>query len=167
MVQLAAHMYKSPTEMLTNVNRRIYDGIERKSFITMILALFDMEKKEVTICRAGHNKALIGTNGELEYLDAEGIGLGLERGPVFEDTLKAVQKPLQPGSVFFFYTDGLTEAMNKEEHQLGEEAVQSLVESKRHLPAIEMQRSITTAVEEFVGEAERHDDLTMVVVKVC
>lgn len=166
MVQLAAHMYKSPTEMLTNVNRRIYDGIERKSFITMILALFDMEKKEVTICRAGHNKALIGTNGKLEYLDAEGIGLGLERGPVFEDTLKAVRKPLVPGSVFFFYTDGLTEAMNTEEHQLGEEAVQSLVESKRHLPAIELQRSITTAVEEFVGEAERHDDLTMVVVKV-
>lgn len=167
MVQLAAHMYKSPTEMLTHVNRRIYDGIERKSFITMILALFDMEKREVTICRAGHNKALIGTNGKLEYLDAEGIGLGLERGPVFEKTLKAVRKPLEPGSVFFFYSDGLTEAMNMQEHQLGEEAVLSLVESKRHLPAIELQRSITTAVEEFVGEAERHDDLTMVVVKIC
>lgn len=166
MVQLAAHMYSSPTEMLTHVNRRIYDGIERKSFITMILALFDMDKREVTICRAGHNKALIGTNGKLEYLDAEGIGLGLERGPVFENTLKAVQKPLTPGSMFFFYTDGLTEAMNKDRHQLGEEAVLSLVDSKRNLPAIELQRSITTAVEEFVGEAERHDDLTMVVVKV-
>jgi len=167
MVQLAAHMYKSPAEMLTHVNRRIYDGIERKSFITMILALFDMEKKEVTICRAGHNKALIGMNGNLEYLDAEGIGLGLERGPVFENTLKAVRKPLEHGSVFFFYTDGLTEAMNTEQHQLGEEAVLSLVESKRHLPALELQRSITTAVEEFIGEAERHDDLTMVVVKIC
>ncbi|HLE33794.1 MAG TPA: SpoIIE family protein phosphatase [Bacteroidota bacterium] len=166
MVQLAAHMYKSPTEMLTHVNRRIYDGIERKSFITMILALFDMEKKEVTICRAGHNKALIGTNGKLEYLDAEGIGLGLERGPVFESTLKAVHKPLHPGSVFFFYTDGLTEAMNTQQVQLGEEAVLSLVQSKRHLSAVELQQSITTAVEEFVGEAERHDDLTMVVVKV-
>lgn len=166
MVQLAAHMYSSPTEMLTHVNRRIYDGIERKSFITMILALFDMEKKEVTICRAGHNKALIGMNGKLEYLDAEGIGLGLERGPVFEDTLKAVHKPLKPGSMFFFYTDGLTEAMNEQDHELGEEAVQSLVESKKHLSAVEMQRSITTAVEEFVGEAERHDDLTMVVVKI-
>jgi len=69
--------------------------------------------------------------------------------------------------VFFFYTDGLTEAMNTEQHQLGEEAVLSLVESKRHLPALELQRSITTAVEEFIGEAERHDDLTMVVVKIC
>ena len=166
MVQLAAHMYNSPREMLTHVNRRIYDGIERKSFITMILALFDMEKKEVVICRAGHNKALIRTNGRLEYLNAEGIGLGLERGPVFEETLKEVREPLNEGSMFFFYTDGLTEAMNEEKVQLGEDAVRQLVESKRHLAALEIQRSVTTAVEEFVGTAEQHDDLTMVVVKV-
>ena len=166
MVQLAAYMYPSPREMLTHVNRRIYDGIERKSFITMILALFDMEANEVIICRAGHNKALIGTNGKLEYLDAEGIGLGLERGPLFENTLKEVRKPLKPGGLFFFYTDGLTEAMNEERMQLGEDSVLSLLESKRTLSAVEIQQSLTTAVEEFVGKAERHDDLTMVVVKV-
>lgn len=166
MVQLAAHMYKSPREMLTHVNRRIYDGIERKSFITMILAMFDLEKKEVTICRAGHNKALFGSNSSLEYLDAEGIGLGLERGPLFENTLKEVRKPLVPGGMFFFYTDGLTEAMNDQQVQLGEDAVLSMVKEKHALTASEIQRSITTAVEEFVGKAERHDDLTMVVVKV-
>lgn len=166
MVQLAAHMYQSPREMLTHVNRRIYDGIERKSFITMIIALFDVGRKEVTICRAGHNKALIGTNGRLEMLEAEGIGLGLERGPVFESTLKEVRKPLEPGGLFFFYTDGLTEAMNENQAQLGEEAVLSLIESKRSMTSGEIQRALTTAVEEFVGRAERHDDLTMVVVKV-
>lgn len=166
MVQLAAHMYGSPREMLTHVNRRIYDGIERKSFITMIIALFDLGRKEVTICRAGHNKALIGTNGRLEMLEAEGIGLGLERGPVFESTLKEVRKPLEPGGLFFFYTDGLTEAMNENQVQLGEGAVVSLIESKRSMNSSEIQRALTTAVEEFVGGAERHDDLTMVVVKV-
>ena len=80
MVQLAAHMYKTPKEMLIQINRRIFEGIERKSFITMILAMFDLQKNEVRICRAGHNKALIGVNGKLEFLSAHGIGLGLERG---------------------------------------------------------------------------------------
>ncbi len=166
MVQLAAHMYSSPKEMLTHVNRRIYDGIERKSFITMVLALFDMEQGEVKICRAGHNKVLIGTDGTLEYLSAEGIGLGLERGPVFENTLQEVRKPLKPGGLFFFYTDGLTEAMNEQEVQLGEDSVLQILKSKRHLTSEEIQRSITTAVEEFVGKAEQHDDLTLVVVKI-
>ncbi|GJQ21795.1 MAG: hypothetical protein HBSIN02_21500 [Bacteroidia bacterium] len=166
MVQLAAHMYDSPREMLIHVNRRIYDGIERKSFITMIIALFDIERKEVTICRAGHNKALIGTNGKLEAIEAEGIGLGLERGPVFESTLREVRKSLEPDGLFFFYTDGLTEAMNEKQVQIGEEAILALVESKRSQSAAEIQRALITAVEEFVGPAERHDDLTMVVVKV-
>lgn len=166
MVQLAAHMYSSPKEMLTHVNRRIYDGIERKSFITMVLALFDLERREVKICRAGHNKVLIGSNGRLEYLNAEGIGLGLERGPVFENTLQEVRKPLEAGGLFFFYTDGLTEAMNEKEVELGEDSVLHLLKAKRHLTSPEIQRSMTTAVEEFVGGAEQHDDLTLVVVKV-
>lgn len=166
MVQLAAHMYSSPKEMLTQVNRRIYDGIERKSFITMVLALFDLERGEVKICRAGHNKVLIGSDGRLEYLNAEGIGLGLERGPVFEDTLQEVSKPLEAGGIFFFYTDGLTEAMNEQDVELGEDLVLNLLKAKRHLTSQEIQHSITTAVEEFVGGAEQHDDLTLVVVKV-
>ena len=165
MVQLAAHMYDSPKDMLINVNRRIFDGIERRSFITMILALFDLEKKSVRICRAGHNKALISSNGQLQYLDAPGIGLGLERGPVFESELREVVRPLTPDGLFLFYTDGLTEAMNVQGVQFGEESVSQLVKDKRGLSAPALQHTILTAVEEFRGEAERHDDLTMVVVK--
>ncbi|MEX0602619.1 MAG: SpoIIE family protein phosphatase, partial [Bacteroidota bacterium] len=166
MVQLAAHMYETPKDILINVNRRIFDGIERKSFITMIAALFDLNKREVRICRAGHNKALIGIDGAIEYLETEGIGLGLERGPIFENTLKEIVKPLEPGSIFFFYTDGLTETMNDRKIQLGEETIHELLSQKRHLTATEVQRSVLTAVEEFRGNAEPHDDLTLVVVKV-
>ncbi|HWP82992.1 MAG TPA: SpoIIE family protein phosphatase [Bacteroidota bacterium] len=165
MIQLAAHMYDSPQEILVHVNRRIYDGIERKSFITMILAMFDLEKREVKICRAGHNKALIASNGSLEYLQAEGIGLGLERGPVFESRLQEVRRSLNEGDLFVFYTDGLTEAMNPLHEQFGEEAVRHVVASRRSLNAQQLQHSIITAVEEFRGPAEPHDDLTLVVAK--
>ncbi len=165
MVQLAAHMYRSPKEMLSHINRRIYDGIERRSFITMILALFDLEKKQVRICRAGHNRALIGINGSLEFVEAPGIGLGLERGPIFDRELREVVRPIRPGSVFLFYTDGVTEAMNPEGKELGEEPVRRLVMAKRHLTAGEIQHHVLSAVEEFQGKAEPHDDVTMVVVK--
>lgn len=166
MVQLAAHMYSSPREMLVNVNRRIYEGIERKSFITMILALFDMNRREVTVCRAGHNRALLSTNGSLEYLEGNGMGLGLEPGPLFEETLQEVSRPLNPGGVFFFYTDGLTETMNPGNLQLGEEAVREVLLKRRHLSAEQIQHSLMTVAEEFRGSAQQHDDLTLVVVKV-
>jgi sigma-B regulation protein RsbU (phosphoserine phosphatase) len=165
MVQLAAHMYASPKEMLKNVNRRIFEGIERRSFITMILALFDMKKKQVRICRAGHNKALIGLNGKLKFLEGGGIGLGLERGPLFDNELEEVVLPIKPESLFFFYTDGLTEAMNRQGKEFGEETVSKLVKEKRSLLAEQLQRVVITAAEEFQGKAEQHDDVTVVVVK--
>ena len=165
MVQLAAHMYSSPKEMLKNVNKRIFEGIERRSFITMILAMFDMKKKKVLICRAGHNKALIGLNGKLKFLEGGGIGLGLERGPLFDNELEEVNLPLKPESLFFFYTDGLTEAMNRQGKEFGEETVSKLVKEKRSLDAEQLQRVVITAAEEFQGEAEQHDDVTVVVVK--
>ncbi|HEY5614754.1 MAG TPA: SpoIIE family protein phosphatase [Bacteroidota bacterium] len=165
MVQLAAHMYRSPKEMLINVNRRIYDGIERKSFITMILGLFDLEKNEVRICRAGHNKALIGMNGDLKHLEAAGIGLGLERGPIFESKLEEIVQPLSGNGLYIFYTDGVTETMNEQKAEFGEERVLNLIKSNRSLSAQDLQRSVLKATEDFRGGAEQHDDLTLVVVK--
>ena len=165
MIQVIAPMYQHPKDMLIQVNRRIYDGLERKSFITMILALFDLERSEVLICRAGHNKALIGVNGKLEYLRGGGIGLGLERGPIFENELEELKHPLNKNGIFVFYSDGLTEAMNERDLQFGEETVFDIVKSKRHLTAQELQRTILTSVEEFRGAAEQNDDLTLVVVK--
>jgi serine phosphatase RsbU (regulator of sigma subunit) len=165
MVQLAAHMYKTPKEMLIHINRRIFEGLERKSFITMILAVFDLQKKEVRICRAGHNKALISTNGKLHYMNAHGIGLGLERGKIFEEELQEIRKPLSKDGIFVFYSDGLTEAMDGQNNQFGEETVQSIVESSIHLRAEELQHSILSSVDKFRDGAEPHDDLTLVVVK--
>ncbi len=102
MVQLAAHMYKTPKEMLININRRIFEGLDRKSFITMILALFDLKKMEVRICRAGHNKALYSKNGNIRFLEGGGIGLGLERGPMFENTIEEVRIPISRDAFFLF-----------------------------------------------------------------
>lgn len=165
MIQAVSHLYEGPKQILTHVNRNIYDGIERKSFITMIVALFDLENREVRICRVGHNKALISSNGELHFLEGSGIGLGLERGPIFESHLEEIHRSLEKNGLFVFYSDGLTEAMNEQKRQFGEETVYELVKSKRHLSASDLQRSILTTVEEFQGSAEQHDDLTLVIVK--
>ncbi|MFI5251383.1 MAG: SpoIIE family protein phosphatase [Bacteroidota bacterium] len=166
MIQLAAHLYHSPKEMLEEVNRRIYDGIERKSFITMILGLFDLNRKEVILCRAGHNKALVSVDGQMHFAEAGGIGLGLEPGPIFERYLEEVRIPLVPGNLFLFYSDGLTEAMNEKDEQFGEETVCDLVAGKRDLPAAQIQAAILQSVEKFRGAAEVHDDISLVAVKV-
>jgi sigma-B regulation protein RsbU (phosphoserine phosphatase) len=139
--------------------------MERKSFITMIVALFDMEQMEVRICRAGHHKAIMRTNGELKYLDSKGIGLGLERGPLFESELEEIRRPLSPGGLFVFYSDGLTEAMNEQKMEFGEDQICQIVKSGSTTSADDLQHSIIQAVQKFQGNAEQHDDMTLVVVR--
>jgi serine phosphatase RsbU (regulator of sigma subunit) len=89
----------------------------------------------------------------------------LERGSMFEDAIEEVRLPITLNSLFLFYTDCITEEMNKKKQQLGEQAVVNILKTKRHLSAEEIQNEILARVKEFRGSAEQHDDVTMVVVK--
>jgi len=165
MVQLAAQMYQTPRDILVNVNRRLYEGMERKSFITMILAMFDMDRREVRICRAGHHRVLIKSAGGIRSLPSKGIGLGLEKGPLFESELEELAVPITPGTTFVFYSDGLTEAMDEHLHEFGEQRIEEIVRGGDSQSSVELQNSIIRSIQQFQGNAEQHDDMTLVIVR--
>jgi sigma-B regulation protein RsbU (phosphoserine phosphatase) len=166
MIQLAARMYTSPKEMLIHVNRLLYEGIERKSFITMILCLTDTEARTMQICRAGHNKAIIAAGDDIQLMNASGIGLGLERGPVFEETLEEITLPFTDDSLAILYSDGLSETMNTQHALLGEEPLFTIARAHRGKPAKQILSALLAAAENFRGSAEQHDDITVVVLQI-
>ena len=63
MIQMVCKNSLSPKEILTEVNKRLYESMERSWFITMTLALFDTEHGTVKVCRAGHMPLLTAING--------------------------------------------------------------------------------------------------------
>ena len=89
----------------------------------------------------------------------------IERGPIFERSLQELTAKLSPGDLFFFYSDGLSEAMDSREHQFGEDASHRVLEEKRACSAMEIQTAVLDAVRAFQGAAEQHDDMTLVVAK--
>lgn len=165
MMHLAAHLYDSPKEILTHVNRHLYSTLDRKSFISLILALFDTDAKTVTICRAGQTLPLVCLNGHFEYLHTAGLALGLVKGDLFASKLEEVTIPFVENNTLIFYTDGVTEAYNSSEDQFGEDNLLSLVNSKKFKSASETEAAICGAVIQFQGELEQHDDRTIVVVR--
>jgi phosphoserine phosphatase RsbU/P len=165
MIQLAAGMFTSVRDILTHVNRLLYDGMERNAFITMVAAIFDTRAREVSICRAGHTLPIVGCNDHLGWLEARGIGLGLERGPVFDAGLEEVRRAYTPGELFVFYSDGLTETMDARHNEFGAPRLLSLVQSLEDEPAHVIEHEIVRAASVFKGEAEQHDDVTVVVVR--
>ena len=165
MIQLAAQMHGSPREILTQVNRRMVDGMEKNSFITMLLALFDPETRTVRICRAGHTLPLLSHNGEARYINADGIGMGLEKGELFDSQLQELELRYEPGAVFVLYSDGLTEMMNSARQEFGEDRLRAHVRAAPSSDATTLQDSIVAEAMRFKGEAMQHDDMTLVVVK--
>jgi serine phosphatase RsbU (regulator of sigma subunit) len=67
--------------------------------------------------------------------------------------------------LYVFYSDGLSEAMNEEGTQFGEERICNILHSHHGIPANVIQQTVVAATEKYRGTAEQHDDITIVVVK--
>ncbi len=166
MIQFASVVFRTPKEILIEVNKLIHQKIDRKSFITTVVALFDLEKMVAKICRAGHNPIIYSVNGKFEFLKSRGMGLGLESEHYFEDVLEEVEIPISAENLFVFYSDGLTEAMNNNREEFGTDKVFDIIAKNRNLPCITIQRELIDSVSEFRAGAEQNDDITLVVARI-
>ena len=153
-------------EILVDINKRMYNELDRSWFVTITLALFDLKKNTVKFCRAGHLPILTATNGTVESYKSQGIGVGLEKGIVFEQSLAEQEIILKPGQLFAFVTDGITEAMNENNELFGEQKLTELLLHRSQSRSSDIVNEIWSAVNTFRGSAEVNDDMTMVVVKV-
>lgn len=166
MIQLACTADKTPRQILVEINKKLYESLERNWFVTMTLALFDSEQKTVKFCRAGHMPLLTSFNGTVKSYRSGGIGVGLESGTIFESSLVEEQVKFTSGQIFAFFSDGLTEAMNERDDLFGEEKLSELLKGKSTKTASELMEEIWESITKFRGSAEQSDDMTMVLVKV-
>lgn len=157
----------SPGTVLAKVNRLLYRNIEKNSFVSMFYAILDHRKHTLTFARAGHNPGIFlsQSSDKSTFLDTAGIALGLEHGDIFERTLKENTIQVNRGDMLVFYTDGFTEAMNISNDEFGEERLVNLISRFRRQSSEEIIRLLISEIKSFTGDAEQHDDMTIVVVK--
>ncbi len=158
----------SVSKVLTQINKLFYDNVERGAFISMVYGVFDLTAKNLRMTRAGHNPVLVWSHKKrvLEVIQPNGLALGLEDGRKFSKTIQEVRIPFGKGDMFVFYTDGFTEAMNKSGEDYGEERFAESVKSHTGTSASEMVAGLLKDVTAFIGKAQQHDDMTIVVVRV-
>jgi sigma-B regulation protein RsbU (phosphoserine phosphatase) len=166
MVQIACTEGRSPKEILIEINRRMYEAIERNWFVTMTIALFNTATNKVRFCRAGHMPIITAANGTVNTYRTQGIGVGLERGIIFEKTLIEEQIDFKSGQLYAFYSDGITEAMNDKNDFFGEEKLIELLRNNSHRDVTDLVNDIWHNVKHFRGSAEPNDDMTLVLVRV-
>jgi len=166
MIKLGCTDHRSPKDVLIDVNRRMYEELDRSWFVTITLALFDMEEQTLKFCRAGHMPVVMASNGTVQAYRTDGIGVGMEKGIIFEKSLVEEVVKLHPGQIYAFFTDGVTEAMNERSGLFGDDSLNEILKNKSRHRSAEIVNEIWHSVKTFRGSAEVNDDMTMVVVKV-
>lgn len=150
------------SETVRRSNDTIIEDAGAISFVTLLYAVFD-EARTLTYVNAGHNPPVLRRrDGSVETLEPTGPVIGFLEGVEFEE----VTITLQPGDLLVFYTDGVTEAENREGAMFGEERLCAVIDAAAGRPALEVAGAIRDAVGEFAGDAPQFDDITVVVLRV-
>ena len=132
-------------------------------FITFFWAVINNEEKKMTYVNAGHNHPLLIRDGEIRKLNKGGMILGVMETtiPYESETIK-----LQKDDVIVLFTDGISEAMNKESEEFSDKRLEENSVKLSSFSANEILDGIKNEVTDFTKGAAQSDDITMVIVKV-
>lgn len=157
----------SPKELFIRTNKLLCRDMEKKSFVTAIGGFFTPGERRLILARAGHLPLYYynAAQSVVERIIPKGLGLGLEAANLFSSELEERVLRYQPGDVFVFVSDGVTEAEGEEGGQFGEEKLMEEVRISATRSAEEIRDNLLAAVQSFAGSREQHDDQTVVVVK--
>jgi sigma-B regulation protein RsbU (phosphoserine phosphatase) len=158
----------SAADTLMKVNRMLTPDIKRGMFVTVMYVILNTVKRTLLVTSAGHNPMVLwrkATN-TCHLVNPNGLALGIDRGTLFDKTIKEQKIQLHPGDRFVVYTDGVVESMNSKQEQLGSHRLYLLVKQYAEKGSNEFSNLIATVLENHKGEAQQHDDITMVTVRV-
>jgi len=156
-----AMAWEQPERFLRSVNQLLYENTADGDYATLFFAAYDDDTRKLRYSNCGHPAALLlrGDNS-LERLVATCTVLGLfEKWECIME-----QRELAPRDALLIYTDGVTEALNVEGDQFGEERL--LEAARQHC-----QRSVPELLEAVADQArtfsphEQTDDITLIVAK--
>jgi serine phosphatase RsbU (regulator of sigma subunit) len=165
------------SDVVTRVNDLLSESTDPHMFATFFYGEIDGPSGHFVSTNAGHNPPLlVRRDGQVEWLEAGGLILGMFAGQPYEQ----VEVDLAPGDVLVLYTDGITEAgapeigddeaaalddVDDDEVMFGEDRLEAVVVRARERSAMGIREAILSAVQEFVADGPQGDDITLVVVK--
>jgi len=149
-------------DIIANSNDLLYNSTEPSKFATLFYGILNPESNEIVFCNAGHNNPfLFSADGNVKELKTGGLILGCMPDSEYEEEKISINR----NDIIVIFSDGITEAMNENEEEYGEEKLKEFISN--HLdeaPEIIIE-NILSDVRMFVGEAPQWDDMTLLIIK--
>ena len=153
----------TPADVLFKANNELCKENEQCMFVTLFLGILNIRTGEVVYANAGHNPfILVQNNNVVEYRKmSPGIVLAAFSDAQFINE----QFTLKPGETIFMYTDGVTEAMNREHKLFGEERLVDLIKREGNIGIPNLLEETNKGIADFVDGNEQSDDITILALR--
>jgi len=155
-------------EIMKRANKQIKKDITRAKgmFVALLYAVLNKDEKRLGMCSAGQTQPILlsAKTGEATLIETEGDAFPL--GIIDDADYQETKLQLDSGDLAIFYTDGVVEAMNKKGKMYGFDRFLEVIKGNSGLDADIFLEKLINDINSFVGKAEQHDDLTIVVIKV-
>ena len=165
MFRIVSNKEDDPKHILETMNNLYASENNSSIFCTFFLGVLDLKTYLLHYCNAGHELPILITN-EVNVIPVKAnLALGLFKGKVY----RPEEIQLSPGSVFLLYTDGLKEAINKDEECFGMERIKASLQQvvdKGPADASAYIRKLVNDVEDYMADVPQADDLTLLAIKI-
>jgi serine phosphatase RsbU (regulator of sigma subunit) len=148
-------------ELAKRLNAIIYRSTDPMHFVTAFVGRLDPATGVLTYVNAGHPPPCLVLGGTLRELDTTGVPFGmLESFPYTAETIG-----LAPGATLAVFSDGIPEARKGEEFFEDERTREVMVEAAPAPRLEDVRDRVLRRVRDFVGDAPRSDDMTLLLVR--
>jgi sigma-B regulation protein RsbU (phosphoserine phosphatase) len=148
----------NPDECLCRANKLLYKSTDSRTFISLCYGVLDVRENTFSYANAGHDLPLYFPAGSNPFpLNTRSLALGLKKDVRYE--MESVS--VRPGDRLLIYSDGITEAMNKQHEEFGIAELSKIMMNGPGRSAQKLVDEIVTAVNRHFNGTSQNDDMTI------
>ncbi len=162
LIRNRAEMGGTPAEVLSYANDKLCEGNELEYFVTVWMAIIELSTGKGIAANAGHeHPAIRRANGEWELVKyRHSPAVATMEGLTFKEH----EFELDPGDSLYVYTDGVPEATDAGNGQFDTDRMLSALNKDPKASPEALLAAVKADIDEFVGDAEQFDDITMLAI---
>jgi sigma-B regulation protein RsbU (phosphoserine phosphatase) len=154
---ISADKYTNTADLMKEINKQLRGTLLDMQYITAFYLIYDKSTKTLSYSNAGHTRPLFyrSAKNQIIALDSFGWFIGISDDTEYEEKKITVAD----GDRLFLYTDGITEAKNRENEEFGEIRLARFIKNNQNLFGKEFCNTLLDTVNEYIGGIEINDDI--------
>jgi sigma-B regulation protein RsbU (phosphoserine phosphatase) len=157
-LRIYSTLYDLPSEVLSASNNYLNIDNDSSMFVTVFYGVLNIQTQELTYSNAGHNPPYLISDSNVKILETtKNMALGIMTDLPYSN--RSIS--FKPGDKLFMFTDGVSECMNESNEEFDEKRIVQVLSDNSKEEVVALVKKMKQELVHFQGNAEQHDDITI------